>query len=277
MKQADWRRLVVFGCIAWGLFVGIRDVSAEESEPMRLARQSTEAMRTGDAAATARLVHPAELELFREFAMEAFQRDPKEKAIAALRAAFTKFKSAEEIKSAKGEEVLAAFLQYAIDQVPNYKELLADAKPQYLGEIVETPDRVYVVVRTLGPRPQPVGCIRDDGKWYTLLNDQTRRAIDMLKAIEKLPTSATEVVRTTRITNVEVIGHVLDGDAVAQVLCRTKAQVGEVATETLGLYPVRNGEAAWQKLDGDKPALAKALQEKWAKNELQNSLKLLSK
>lgn len=277
MRRANWCRLIALGCIVWGLIAASRDVSAEQSEPMKLARQCTEAMRTGDAAATARLFHPAELELFRTFAIEACKRDPKDKRIAALRAAFAKFKSVEEIESAKGEEVLAAFLQHAVDQVPNYKELLADAKPEYLGEIAETPDRVYVVVRTLIARPQPVGCIRDDGKWYLLLNDQTRRTIDALKSIDKLPSSATDIVRSTRITNVDVIGHVMDGGAAAQVLCRTKAQIGDVAVETLGLYPVRNGDAAWEKLDGDKQALAKALQEKWEKNELQNALKSLSK
>ena len=53
-------------------------------------------------------------------------------------------------------------------------------------------------------------------------------------------------------------------ETTAQVYCRSLMVIGDIEFTVAGVYPVREGDAAWELLKGkDKQAIAKAMREKW--------------
>ncbi len=250
-----------------------QDKSKSEASPSALAQESFDAFKRGDTAKYVSFFHPNELKRLQAFVVELFKsresdQEP-DKDIEQLRKLFAPFDSVEKATAAKGTDLLAAFLKNTVTNNPDFGAILASAKLQILGEIVEGEDKVHVITRTVLPRPQPTSCQKQDGDWRLLLNSET---LQMMEAFERKSLykrkgwTQAEIAQKTKIDQVEVVGHVMDGEVTAQVLCRVKMKTDDIGYSLFACYPVREGEPAWDHLgDKDRTKLAEALLSKWKK------------
>lgn len=102
-----------------------------------------------------------------------------------------------------------------------------------------------------------------------LLNIETQQMIETFARkthVREKGWTLEEVAEKTKIDQVEVVGHVMEDELTAQVLCRIKMKFDDMSYSLLACYPVRKGEPAWDRLgDKDRAKLAEALQSKWKK------------
>lgn len=245
-----------------------QDVSDSQATPSAAARKSFEALKQRDIATYAALVHPAEGDRFKTFATDVFQMDGTDLQVQQIRGLFAPFDTPKAVSAAKGSELFAAFMKNSLMSIPGYEEIMANADLEILGEITEGPDRVHVITRTVTLRPQPVSCQKHGGRWYLLLNDETMRMITAFRQKEQIRKNAgaAEGGLKPEIDQINVIGHVQDGDGLAQVLCRIQMKTGALDFSILGCYPVRESEPAWKHLnDKDQTKLVDALRSKWVR------------
>ena len=244
-----------------------QDAAPKQGTPSALAKDSFDALKRKDLAAFTGMFHPAELERFQAFAVEVFKGEPSDAEVQAVRKLLAPYDTPEKVAAAGGPELLSAFMKNSLLSIPGVDELLADAELQILGELPEGDSKVHVITRTFLPRPSPVSCQKHEGKWRLLLNEETIRIIQAFQrkraAIEKKVDPA-EVAARLKLGAIDVIGHVKDGDELAQVLCRVEMEQGDLKFPLLACYPVRSGEDAWKHLaDADETELVKALRAKW--------------
>ena len=243
---------------------------SEESQgtPAAVARQLFDAMKIRDIATFVSLFHPDEIKRLKAFAVDVFKVDKPSEQVQNLRKLFAPFDKLESVAAASGSDLFAAFLKNTYAAIPDWNELMADATQEILGEIAEGPDKVHVITRTILPRPQPISCRKDRGRWYSLLNDEATRMITAFEQLQhfrlKNPEDFENLGARTKIGKIAVIGHVMDGEDVAQVLCRSEAKIDDFSFSVFGCYPVRKGEPGWNHLDDkDKTQLADAIRAKW--------------
>jgi len=237
--------------------------------PRELALESFDAFKNQKLDTFAADFHPDELKRFKEFAAKLMAAEIKDKGragleLTALREFFDPLDSVDAVNAAEPAKVLESFMKNMLVQIPGYKELLADAKLEIMGELPEG-DKVHVITRTFLPRPSPVTCQKHEGQWRLMLNPELSQMVFNFEKLEHFrKAKIVEDIPQGKIERVDVIGHVADGDDLAQVLCRVHMKVGDFAFPVFGCYPVRDTDAAWKHLgDKDKTELVKALREKW--------------
>jgi len=243
-----------------------QDSGASQGTSGAVARHSFEALKRRDIATFVSLFHPDEIKRFKTFATDAFKVDKPDQEIQQIRKLFAPFSTIQGVAAASGSDLLTAFLKNLFTSIPNFDEAIANAELQILGEVVERPDKVHVITR-IALRPQPVSCQKHDGRWYQLLNDEVLRVIAAFERKEyfrKKNVAIENIQKRMTMDQIAVIGHVKDGDDVAQVLCRIKMKIDDFSFSIFGCYPVRKGEPAWNHLDDkDKTKLVYALRAKW--------------
>lgn len=265
-------RLIVSCLLSWSL-LPLAAMKAQEgleaqATPTALARESFGAFKRRDIARFVSLFHPSEIERFKIFAVDVFKYEQPDNQVDQIRKAFAPFSTTASVTAASGSDLLAAFLKNSVTSIPGFDEIMADVKVEILGEIVESPEKVHVISRTLMPRPQPVSCQKYQGRWHLLLDEETMRVISAFQRMEhfrKKGVPIDELLQEPKLEKIDVIGYVKDGDDLAQVLCRINMKINDFDIPVFGCYPVRNGEVAWNHLDdSDKTKLIEALRAKWA-------------
>lgn len=258
---------LLFCSLLWAAAANAQQVFEAQATPTAVARESFETLKRRDIAKFVSLFHPAEVKRFKAFALGVFKYERPDSEVQQIRKWLTPFNSTESITSASGADLLAAFLKNSLASIPGFDEIMADAKVEILGEIVESPDKVHVISRTVMPRPQPVSCQKHQGRWYQLLNDETMRVIIGFQRKEhfrKKDVRIEDLVQKPKLDKIDAIGYVKDGDDLAQVLCRINMKIDDFDFPVFACYPVRNGEPAWSHLnDRDKTKLVEALRAKW--------------
>jgi hypothetical protein len=217
-------------------------------------------------------MHPSEAEKLKKFAVTLFKKTAEDQQVEQILPLFKPYADADAIAEAEAVDVVEAFLRGTTGQIPDYKEIFAEAELKLLGEVTEDEDVVHVVYRAILPRPQLISCRREKGKWFMLLNGDMTRLIEAVERMEHFKkkgrdeTEALELAAKVRLKGVDVLGHVPDGQETAQVVCRTVMELDDYAFTQMGVYPIRSGEPAWTILkSGDERALAAALKQKWDK------------
>ena len=242
----------------------------DQSTPKSLAKSSFDAFTEKDVDGFAALYHPEALDSIKTFAVALFEYKGDAQSLKQLKSLFEPFESAKAVKNATGKELMATMYKNSIAMIPNFDEMIKDYKMTILGEINEGSETIHVIVRNMLPRPSPVSCKKSGGKWYLLLNDEQLKMIQNFKMLEHFEGNLALAVAATRpeINTVDVVGHVMDGEEVAQVLCRSTMKMDEFELATFGCYPVRKGEVAWEHLnDSDSTELAKAMKDNWEKKQ----------
>ena len=246
-----------------------QDSGESQGTPTAVARHLFDALKRRDIATFVSLFHPDEIKRLKAFAIDVFNVDKPSELVQNLRKLFAPFDKPESVAAASGSDLFAAFLRNTYAAIPEFSELMADVTQEILGEVAEGPDKVHVITRTILPRPQPISCRKDGGRWYSLLNDEATRMITAFAQLQhfrlKNPEDIKNLGARTKMDEIVVIGHVKDGKDVAQVLCRSKAKIDDFSFSVFGCYPVRKGEPAWNHLDDkDKTQLVDAIRAKWA-------------
>jgi hypothetical protein len=242
------------------------DVNAAHATPSALALASFDALKRDDFPAVVSLFHPDEFVRFKLYAQKMINFKVPYAELNKIREILAPFDSPKAVAEASGSELLLAFLKNSFKQTPETKEILSEAKMQVLGEIVEKPDIVHVIVRTL-IRPQAISCRRQDDKWYQLLDHDLMRVITAfeLKAhFEKKKIQPLDIPQKLKMDSLHVVGQVIEDNNTAHVLCRVTMKIDSFSFQSLGCYPVQLGEPAWGHLSSkDKTKLADALRAKW--------------
>jgi hypothetical protein len=272
MRPTIPQRLLLIGlCVCFwlsGAQLNSQESGASATTPLAVVRQSFEASKRRDFATTAALLYPDEAKRFKLFAADVFRVEKPGEQVDQLRKLFAPYQTMKSVAAATGADLFAAMAKNAAAGIEGFDELMASAKLEILGEITEGPDTVHVITRTILPRPQPVSCRKLQGRWYLLLNDQATRlmtAFERAEHFRKKKLAIEDIPTKVRMEEIKVIGHVKDGDGLAQVLCRIKARIDDFTFLGLGCYPIREGEPAWNHLaDKDKTKLVEALRAKWA-------------
>ena len=242
----------------------------DQSTPQALAKSSFDAFTEKDVEGFASLYHPEALESIKTFAVALFEYKGDAQSLKHLKSLFEPFETTKAVKNASGNELMATMYKNSMAMIPDFDEMIKDYKMTILGEINEGSETIHVIVRNMLPRPNAVSCKEMDGKWYLLLNDEQLKMIQNFKMLEHFEGNLALAVAATRpeINTVDVVGHVMDGEEVAQVLCRSTMKMDEFKIATLGCYPVRKGEVAWEHLnDSDSTELAKAMKDNWEKKQ----------
>lgn len=241
----------------------------DQSTAEAVAKSSFEAFTEKDVEGFASLYHPESLESIKTFAVALFEYKGDAQSLKQLKSLFEPFESAQAVKNATGKELMATMYKNSIAMIPNFDEMIKDYKMTILGEISEGSETTHVIVRNMLPRPSPVSCKKSGGKWYLLLNDDQLKMIQNFKMIEHFDGNlAAAAGLRPEIKRVDVVGHVMDGDELAQVLCRGTMQMNDFEIAVLGCYPVKKGEEAWEHLnDADSTKLAKAMKDNWEKKQ----------
>ncbi len=263
---------IIETCFLLNLMLSVTPLYAQgvmkgQATPSAVIRESFEALKRRDFQTTVSLFHPDETRKFKAFAIDIFKHERPDEEILLIRRMLAPFNSAESVALASGSDLLSAFLKNSLSTISGFDELMANAKLEIMGEIEETPDKVYVISRTITPRPQPASCRKLDGRWYQLFDDSVMRVITAFEQKEhfrkKIP-EIEDVFRKSSINAIEAIGYVKDGDDTAQVLCRFVTRIEDFDIPMIKCYPVRKGEPAWSHLnDKDKSKLVEALRSKW--------------
>ncbi len=244
-----------------------QDAPKSQATPSAVAREAFASLKRNDIPAFVALMHPAEFARFKEFATDVFKFNDTDGQTRQIRGLFAPYDSEESAAAANGSDLLAAFLKNMFTANPGFQEILSNAELEILGEIEEAPDKVHVITRTVLPRPSPTSCQKHDGRWYQLLNAETMRMMTAFRQLEYIGNQELlldALAQNMTIEKVDALGHVLDGEGVAQVLCRVNMKLKDLAFPIFGCYPVRKGDPAWEHLDDeDKTELVKAMREKW--------------
>ncbi len=235
--------------------------------PSAVATKSVAALKRGDLAALASVVHPRELARFKVFAARVARCAESNPDVQDLYSLFEPFDSEQAVTRAGGRELLAAMFRNSAASIPDFYTIIADVELEILGEIPEPSGIVHVVSRAGMPRPTPVSFRQLNGRWHQLLNIEMLRMITAFERMEhfrKRQIEEAAVSFDAQTDKIHVIGHVRDGDEAAYVLCRARVRVHDFTSSVLGCYPVRVGQPAWDLLDGHhENQLAEALRAKW--------------
>lgn len=259
---------------ALSLIVAVTPTNAEDipnpqASPTAVARASFDSLKRKDMQAFVSLFHPAEIKRFKAFALDVFKYEKPDEEILQIRKLFAPCDSAGSVASTSGSDLMASFLKNTFAAVPGFDDIIGGSKLQILGEIVEKEDKVHVITRTVLPRPSPVSCQRSDGRWYQLLNDEAMRTITAFERKEHFRKKGLPIERLSKsmsMKTIDVVGHVNDGEDLAQVLCRVTMKLDDYTFPVFGCYPVRRSEPAWNHLnDEDKTMLVDALRSKWTR------------
>jgi hypothetical protein len=247
--------------VAWG-----QEATSQDS-PSDVARASFEALRKRDLDAYVSYIHPDALKKYKAFAVAVFNYENPDEEVKQIRTIFYPYHTADAVEAASGAELNKAALKNTLAGIPDLDTLLADAKLQVLGEIAESPDTVHVITRTFLPRPSPTTYKKRNGRWFQLLNDEQLRlvaAFEQKAHFRAKGLKPEQLPQKVKLDKVDVIGHVPDGDGVAQVLCRGETSIEDFKIPFFACYPVRKGEPAWNWLKADDEAeLIKVLRAKW--------------
>lgn len=238
---------------------------AKQGSPEEVVQTAFEALAQLDFDRYVALTHPDSKQEFHQFVMELLESDSTEPAIVQAKQLFAPIDSLEKAKQATPDQLLKTYMENGIQRTPGVKEMLATAKLQILGTITESPDRAYVIARSVLPRPQPAACEKHEGKWYQRLDENTRNKLSALRQMNAQggkPANPAE--KKSSLDSVEVVGHILEEEGRAQVLCRIEMTTAGIQQSILACYPVNEGEEAWNHLKDKDPAeLIAALKKKW--------------
>lgn len=247
--------------------IGDEQVPEYHDTPETLVTESFEALKQHDFMKYSLLYHPSELDRFKRFAESLFKSKNRSESVKKNRKLFLPFDSAEDISQAAKENIFAIFIENSVNSIPDFDKLMADAKLEILGRITETPQTVHVIAGTVMPRPSPLSCQKFNGRWYLFHKEDINKLISNFEKSEfsnKNNLNITEAISKTEIGKIEVLGHVMDGKDLAQVLCRVNIKIADFQMTLFACYPIRENDPAWSHLnDKDKTNISNALRSKW--------------
>jgi hypothetical protein len=230
--------------------------SPVETGPESTAKEAFERYRTLRFDEYAKLMIQADLEAFRDYAVDLWDLSADEGSVDRVKA-MLEVDTRDELLASEPSEVFARFMRNGLKARGGAVEALAEAKFEHLGTVRENDDAAYVV--TVG-EPREVTlypCMRDAaGEWKLVLTGDLRgrmkmihRMLDWKKENKTIPEM--RKLSVGEVTDAKLLGLVREDGETIHAVVRAVTRIPGLGIEenAVSIYTIEREDPVWDALD----------------------------